>query len=394
MFSVENFYFVLYTNLLQSTRTVGLSAYYFYPFGSTEAADLTNRFDYNLVQKSLKTPLVLFYDQEPLVFKNVHRLTDLPLNKVRFCKILANSEHSQVKKDICKAETYVDWYYFFHGFAALDWYKNYQYLPKLENQFTKVFISLNRLSVNDRSYRLQLVALMLEKKIVDKGIVSLSLNDHGYGSWQTEVASRDSQLTTKGKLLVNKHIGALPGSLVVDHDNPQGNLSAMVSLKEYKMYQNAFLHVVSETVFFHKKLHLTEKIFKPIISRRPFVLVAAPGNLAYFKSYGFKTFDRWIDESYDDEQDNDKRLEMIATEIEKLCKLSTDELKQMHKEMQEILDYNFDHFYGQFKEIIVDELLNNFNGAVAQWNHGRIDVGQHVDISVTNFDEVRARLLR
>ena len=37
-------------------------------------------------------------------------------------------------------------------------------------------------------------------------------------------------------------------------------------------------------------MHLTEKIFKPIVNKQPFMLLAAPDNLAYLKSYGFKTY--------------------------------------------------------------------------------------------------------
>jgi hypothetical protein len=179
--------------------------------------------------------------------------------------------------------------------------------------------------------------------------------------------------------------------LIADIKNPAGDFSAHAGPQELLLNQRALWHVVSETVFYYDKLHLTEKIFKPIVSKRPFILVAAPGNLAYLKSYGFKTFDRWIDESYDDEQDPAKRLEMIANEVEKLCKLSMGQLKNMHMEMQEILNYNFDHLYGNFREIIVNELVDNFEGAIAQWNSNRTDDG-HVDTSAINYQQVKALL--
>lgn len=399
MFSVENFYFVLYTNLLRPATPLPLHAFYFYPFGTTGSENLASHFgrsDNRWIYQDAHgrhRPHVFFYDQEPLMLEAYEKVSFEYLERRKNCKILANSEHSDVKKLICKQDVFVDWYYFFHGFAALDWYRNYQYFPKLEKQFTKVFMSLNRLVVNDRSYRLQLVALLLQNDLVDKGIVSLQLENKGYGTWKDEVLSDDCKLSTKGKALVAKYISRLPGPIVADREDPQGNLSADVSLVDYHMMQDAFLHVVSETVFYYPKLHLTEKIFKPIIARRPFVLVAAPGNLAYFKSYGFKTFDRWIDESYDSEQDNDKRLELIAKEIKKLADLPMEQLHAMHKEMEEVLDYNFEHFYGKFKEIITDEMLENFKSAVHQWNHARIDE-RAINLSAINFEEVRARLLR
>lgn len=392
MFSVDNFYYILYTNILRNAKPLGIHAFHFQPFGSTGEENLTEDFPRDRNFHSRHKHLVLFYDQEPIFLDAYNKLTNEYLIRPKNCRILANSEHSDVKKLICKQNNMIDWYYFFHGFAALDWYKDYQYLPMVEKQFTKVFMSLNRLVTKDRSYRLQLVGEMLARNICYNGIVSLDLEDRGHGVWSDEITKPHSKLTLAGKKIVYNNIKPLSGSLIADKVNPTGDLSAKVGLDDVLYMKSALFHVVSETVFFHPKLHLTEKIFKPIVCKRPFILVAAPGNLAYLKSYGFQTFDRWIDESYDQEIDNDRRIAMITTELEKLCKLSDTELNAMHAEMQEVLDYNFLHFYGKFKKIIVDELLNNFKGVVNQWNHARID-GRVVDISHINFNSIRAMLL-
>ena len=52
------------------------------------------------------------------------------------------------------------------------------------------------------------------------------------------------------------------------------------------------------------------------------------------KSYGFKTFDSIIDESYDKEVDLDKRMDMVLDELERLSKIDLVELTP-------ILDYNY-----------------------------------------------------
>lgn len=392
MFSVDNFYYILYTNILRNAKPLDVHAFHFQPFGSTANQNLVEDFSWDRQLNSRHKHLVLFYDQEPIFLDTFNKLTNEYLFRPKNCRLLANSEHSDVKKLICKQNGMIDWYYFFHGFAALDWYKDYQYLPLVEKQFTKVFISLNRLVTKDRSYRLQLVGEMLARNICNKGIVSLDLEDRGLGHWMDEITKPHSKLSLAGKKIVYDNIKPLSGSLIADKPNPTGDLSAKVNLDDILFMKSAFFHVVSETVFFHHKQHLTEKVFKPIVTKRPFILAAAPGNLAYLKSYGFQTFDRWIDESYDQEPDNDLRIAMIATELEKLCKLSDAELHQMHEEMKEVLDYNFLHFYGKFKEIITDELLNNFKNAVHQWNHARVN-GRVVDISHIDFAAIRAMLL-
>jgi hypothetical protein len=122
---------------------------------------------------------------------------------------------------------------------------------------------------------------------------------------------------------------------------------------------DAFWLIVTETVFLYDKLHLTEKIFKPIVSKQPFMLLAAPGNLAYLKSYGFKTFDLVIDESYDNILDNDARIEAVVDQLHWYCNLTPGEKTDVIKQLEPIIQHNFDHFYGEFRHIITRELLSN-----------------------------------
>jgi len=36
--------------------------------------------------------------------------------------------------------------------------------------------------------------------------------------------------------------------------------------------------------------------------------------------------------------------------------------------MQEVLEYNFNHFYTGFKDSIIDELVNNFAAVISKYN--------------------------
>ena len=42
----------------------------------------------------------------------------------------------------------------------------------------------------------------------------------------------------------------------------------------------------------------------------------------------------------------------------------------MHKEMQEVLDFNYQHFFGEFKQFITAELFNNFSSCIKIYNNG------------------------
>jgi hypothetical protein len=89
------------------------------------------------------------------------------------------------------------------------------------------------------------------------------------------------------------------------------------------------------------------------------MLLAAPGNLAYLRSYGFKTFEDIIDESYDLIQDPNQRTEAVVEQIAWYCALSAEEKKAVIEAIAPIVEYNFHHFYGEFKHIITRELLDN-----------------------------------
>jgi hypothetical protein len=289
-------------------------------------------------------------------------------NNINQFSIIANSEKSEILDSYLKFKNCYNWYYFYHGFAALYWYRDFRYVnPKIFDQYEKVFICYNHLISNYRSYRLHLVSNLVEQDLTKHGHVSFFLKDQ-HNTWQETVNDPYCLLDSRARGKIKTVLKDVTDPLIIDTDNPNGAMSATVNIDQLT---SALWHIVTETIFFHPKLHLTEKIFKPIVAQRPFILAGAPGNLAYLKSYGFRTFDCWIDESYDDETDHYLRIEKITAEIGKLCALPKTELKNMHEEMKETLRYNYDHFYGEFKNIIVDELVDNFEHILRRINHGR-----------------------
>jgi hypothetical protein len=392
MFSLDRFYHVLHNNLIASFLN-GRSVY-FYPFGTYQNINIltdkvdTARHNYGPEKywpDEQEFFHCYFFDQEPLYDDSDIIVRNSILNQTFVAKpkrinLLANSEISAVKDHILEKFGFHDWYYFYHGFAALDWYRDFQYVNSSSfNRFDKVFICYNHLTSKLRSYRLHLVSDLIEQDLIKHGRVSLF-----HQGWQQTIEDPDTPLDNRARVKIYQALQHLKDPLTIDTSSPAGSLSASVNLDNLT---SALFHVVTETVYFLPKLHLTEKVFKPIVARRPFFLVAAPGNLAYLKSYGFRTFDQWIDESYDTETDHYVRIEKITAEIKRLCNLSTDQLKQMHAEMQEVLEYNFHHFYNGFKEQIVNELVDNFACIVHQTkNH------QQFDLSQEYLEQVKKRL--
>ena len=269
--------------------------------------------------------------------------------------ILVTSEYSADVNNCLTANNLKSLYYFFHGFAALDWYRGFyalNYDKQVVKEYRYDYITFNRLVSNDRSYRCYFVSKLAEELILEHGQVSFGLATE-QASWQEEIADADTKLSARAINHIKLHLPSTP--LVIDNEHVLGTASADIP----RCTNDSLWHIVTETVFYYDKLHLTEKIFKPIVMKQPFMLLGAPGNLEYLRSYGFKTFEGIIDESYDTIQDPDQRTEAVVEQLAWYCTLSAEEKQQVIEAIAPIVEYNFHHFYGEFKHIITRELLDN-----------------------------------
>jgi FkbM family methyltransferase len=111
-----------------------------------------------------------------------------------------------------------------------------------------------------------------------------------------------------------------------------------------RFYDESFINIIAETYFYTSTadiLHLTEKTFKPMLYKQPFIMLGAPGMLKKLRELGFKTFHDVWDESYDDTPDHTERFYKILD----LCK-KISEWPQLRKVLamqkcKSIVEHNF-----------------------------------------------------
>ena len=72
----------------------------------------------------------------------------------------------------------------------------------------------------------------------------------------------------------------------------------------------------------------------------PFIVYGSPFTLKNLQELGFKTFDGFIDETYDSVVSPFKRMQLITEEILKLCSMEMEELKKIYYDMYDILFHN------------------------------------------------------
>jgi hypothetical protein len=108
-----------------------------------------------------------------------------------------------------------------------------------------------------------------------------------------------------------------------------------------KFYKDVFCDIITESRFAQPTANYSEKVYQAMFFRKPFILVAPPLTLQYLKEDGFKTFDRFWDEHYDNIFTHGDRMGMIFKIIDYIDSKSIEELREMYLEMTDILDHNF-----------------------------------------------------
>lgn len=88
----------------------------------------------------------------------------------------------------------------------------------------------------------------------------------------------------------------------------------------------------------------TEKTAKCLAAGKPFILLGTQGQLAELQRMGFKTFSPWINESYDQEPNPEKRFDMIRSEISRLSTMHPTALKSTLADIAKIAQYNKENY--------------------------------------------------
>ena len=130
-----------------------------------------------------------------------------------------------------------------------------------------------------------------------------------------------------------------PHVLQSERDNRHELVSAWTD-RDPTAHSNSYFYICTETFVHGEHKSLTEKVFKPIANFQPFLFVAYPGALELLRSLGFKTFSPFINESYDLEPDEGRRVNMIYKEIARLCAMTKNEIHEWYWQMEDILEHN------------------------------------------------------
>lgn len=312
-----------------------------------------------------ETDYVFMHDQEP-VHLDLHRpLFDDVIGRNqdivhRPQGHVVVSEIGEYVDDLCRIYGWHSHYYFFHGWACQDWFRGYDktflIARAADRKPSRTFMSPNRIIGGKRDHRVLFLYHVFRQKL-----------DHNWISAPRDCVYENITINA----VASKYCNIYPDieQVVAAADLPRlfpgEDTQQMAScwLTNWDQAADSLIYVPTETVYFGRRLHITEKTFKAIAMEMPFVLVAPAGSLEYMRRYGFQTFGQVFDESYDDEIDDITRLEKVTQLLKDIDGLGRQEKQQLHQACLPMVEHNFNHFYnGGLTDVLWKELLDMFQG--------------------------------
>jgi len=179
----------------------------------------------------------------------------------------------------------------------------------------KYYMCLNR---KPHRHRIELVNQLREHDLMNFGHVSLG-GDH--------------------IIKLSKDIKNKQGDMAVGGD--VGITNDITTLGHQDNWNNHFLNVVSETTTY-TNVFLTEKTLKPIIGRRPFIILGDTNIYHLLKEWGFDTFDDLFGTC--NYTDHHKRIDWIVSNLTDLINKGDAHLPELLENLKPRLEHNYQTF--------------------------------------------------
>lgn len=225
-----------------------------------------------------------------------------------------------------------------HVTYKMNWllWTKYYFKPKPEVVPTYKFsVFVRRFS----DWRFLLYCKLIENDILDNTVFTFSNN---HPDFQNSEVSKDDMIRSIENVFsseithkIQKWIDTLPVQL---NDGTAYPVSDIIFSKLLQSH----IHIVCET-HVHSNgsgVCLTEKIYKPLVAGKPFIVVGQHKILKLLRDQGFRTFHPIIDESYDDIQDYKLRLDAICKELKRINELPSYKLLELVDQCNEVIQHN------------------------------------------------------
>ena len=217
----------------------------------------------------------------------------------------------------------------------------------------KLFLSWNR---RFRDHRIALALGLNKLGLVDRSYMSMGKTDpenvnitiqnmyNPYYLGDLNVTNDD----------LNNFVNKLP--LVLDGETNTVKMCQDFDDANRQYYQNSLVSIVTETNFNANEVTLTEKSFKPSKEKHPFIIVGAMGAVQAFRDMGFKTFNEFWDENYDNIPDPKQRMNAIFNVLKYIGSWNNDQIIDFRRKVKHVLDHNYEILKKRYSIIVAEKI--------------------------------------
>lgn len=227
---------------------------------------------------------------------------------------------------------------------------------------TKKFLMLNR-RIDGCPHRVAIFLELMRRNLVPEGHISMTWQDLtdpnktfrdriGEIRRFPETPARE-ELIAFGAAQFADGPGPLPLRLDVDF---RSNLHRHIETTDHfsksvaNYFDDSYFSIIPECHYIsggpldlESPSMISEKTFFAMLNLHPFVIVGEPHTLARLKEYGYQTFSRWWDESYDEIEDPTLRIQAVANLVKQLSLKPHSEWLEITRAMEPTLTHNLQH---------------------------------------------------
>lgn len=201
---------------------------------------------------------------------------------------------------------------------------------QLEYKQTHTIADFNCLQKRLRPHRIWFYIKLFEEGLLNNGLVRMNpFNVNNV--WLEDRRIPPEQAATANSILP---------LLVHGTNNNEKDDGFYIRRIQADTFLDSWVSLISEASFSDndQQLFLSEKIFKPIACHHPFIIVGNRGSLKELKKMGYRTFEGFIDESYDD-LPTFERFDAIVESVKKI--IAIEDKFVWYEGMREILEHNY-----------------------------------------------------
>lgn len=242
---------------------------------------------------------------------------------------------------------HADWpiYYFNEPFNR---YFEYEHAVNISSKpFDKHFLWLNRRTRNHRLYALHQAYKL---KLFDDCIYTF----HDYQCDIADHISNLKQYLPKEKIDINFRKARTKSNKLNSHYDiiqDKQEIKQLISLKSWA--DSCYLEIVSEYLASDYKVFHTEKTARSIVMGKPFIILGDKGSLQSLKRLGFKTFDSFWSEDYDNLPTAQERVDAALDVICDIRK-NIDPKQGYSNSMLDIIRHNQNHYFQIYRKQQLD----------------------------------------